>query len=156
MNKVKNCSLVVRNINTIINNLSNDKQDLLLIEWLKSLNVKSIPCRYQRKSFNRGDIVEYIIKKYIFNMKQGCKVQINNLCDMLVNGVNYEIKYIGANACSSGSKEHHKNKHIVVLNNGSEIKVIIVDYKDLIVDTNNHINYKNNYNKGKTILTYKA
>lgn len=140
-------------IDTIKNGLSTNKQDTLLISFINSIGVKKIPCLYQKKSFNRGFIVEYAIKRlYAINTK----IELNCNADMLLEGKYYEIKYIGLNACSSGSKEHHKNKHIVVFNNGSEIRIAIIDFNELIVDKNGHINYKNNHNKGKTILTYKS
>lgn len=156
-----NNKCIKRRVKNLHNHLPDKPESRCLIAWLEYLGIKEVYCRFQKNSFNGGDIAEYAIKVY-FDIKGNLKVEINNKCDMVLHGVESEAKYIAINACSASTlEEHNMRPHYVLLNTGYEmILARFNNVYELNIDKYNHISRKNNIDlirkRGKVIFTYKG
>lgn len=161
MREIKNHKCIDRNVDDLLNHLPDKPESRCLVAWLKFLGLNKVACRFQKNSFNVGDVSEYGVKVYL-DVKGQLKVEINNKCDMVLEGVECEAKYIALNACSASKlKEHNIRPHYILLNTGYEM--ILAKFKnvyELNIDKHNHISRKNNIDlikeKGKVIFTYKG
>lgn len=132
---------------THLQKLQQNKLDNVLASFIIKNQVEALI--NNNKAFNRGDFFEMAITKEavkrngLHGISQG---------DFILNGEVIEIKYITKKTKASQQlKGTIANYYLIGFNNGSNIELRLIKKCDLVVN-DNHLSYKDNYNKGVLVM----